>query len=161
MIDLDYAIKEFNNYVSNYNLKDSKIKLKYKHTLRVMELSIEIAKSLNLSEEDIKLAGLIGLLHDIGRFDQAAKYNSFNDHKTINHGEYGANILFKEDLIRKFIIDDTYDEIIKKSVYAHNRDEIPESYNEHEMLHARIIRDADKLDIFYLLSSKEIYFKAC
>ena len=95
MVDVNNAKRVFKEYVSNYNLQDGKIALKVAHILRVSELSKKIATSLNLSEEDIKLAELIGLLHDIGRFEQVRKYNTFIDKISINHGEYGVKILFE------------------------------------------------------------------
>ena len=61
---------------------------------------------LNLSEEDILLAELIGLLHDIGRFEQIKNYHTFLDKESIDHAEYGNKILFEDDLIRNFITED-------------------------------------------------------
>ena len=106
MVDVNNAKRVFKEYVSNYNLQDGKIALKVAHILRVSELSKKIATSLNLSEEDIKLAELIGLLHDIGRFEQVRKYNTFIDKISINHGEYGVKILFEDNLIEKLDVDD-------------------------------------------------------
>ena len=69
MIDLKKAKLVFNEYVNNYDQNDDKVILKISHTYRVMERCQEIAASLNLDDENIQLAGLIGLLHDIGRFE--------------------------------------------------------------------------------------------
>jgi HD superfamily phosphodiesterase len=46
------------------------IMLKRNHSLRVSSLSGLISKKIHLSEEDIILAKIIGLLHDVGRFEQ-------------------------------------------------------------------------------------------
>ena len=67
-MDRKKIICTFENYVSNYNLNDPNIYLEYKHTGKVAENCERIAKSLNLSEQDIDLAWEIGMLHDIGRF---------------------------------------------------------------------------------------------
>ena len=112
-IDIQKAKNIFKQYISNYNPEDEKIKLKITHIERVAEISKDIAESLNLSKEDIKLAELIGLLHDIGRFEQAKRYNTFVDKDSINHGEYGVKILFEDGLIREFITTDKYDRILK------------------------------------------------
>lgn len=61
---------------------------------------------------------------------------------------YGVKILFEENLIRKFIPTNKYDEIIKKAIYTHNKYKIEDGLNELEELHCKIIRDADKLDNF-------------
>lgn len=156
MVDVNNAKRVFKEYVSNYNLQDGKIALKVAHILRVSELSKKIATSLNLSEEDIKLAELIGLLHDIGRFEQVKRYNTFIDKISINHGEYGVKILFVDNLIEKFNVDEKYYKIIKTAILNHNRSKIEENLTVQELLHSKIIRDADKLDCFYVLLTDDI-----
>lgn len=156
MVDVNNAKRVFKEYVSNYNLQDGKIALKVAHILRVSELSKKIATSLNLSEEDIKLAELIGLLHDIGRFEQVKRYNTFIDKISINHGEYGVKILFGDNLIEKFNVDEKYYKIIKTAILNHNRSKIEENLTVQELLHSKIIRDADKLDCFYVLLTDDI-----
>ena len=152
MIEIIKAKKAFNEYIKTYNPEDPQIKLKITHMLRVAEVSKRIAKGLGLSEEDVKLAELIGLLHDIGRFEQIRIYHTFLDKKSINHGELGAKILFEDGIIKEFIEDDKYNEIIKKAILNHNRAKIEEGLSERELLHAKIIRDADKTDILYILT---------
>ena len=156
MIDIINAKKVFNEYVKKYNANDGKIALKIAHILRVADLSKKIAISLNLSEEDIELAELIGLLHDIGRFEQVRIYNTFIDKISINHGEYGIKVLFEDNLIEKFNVDEKYYKIIKTAILNHNRSEIEEGLSDVELLHSKIIRDSDKLDIFYVLSTDTI-----
>ena len=68
MIDLDKAEKEFIKYSEKFNLEDSHLKRKQLHSLRVRDLSREIAQKMNLNNEEIQIATLIGLLHDIARF---------------------------------------------------------------------------------------------
>lgn len=163
LIDMIEAKKAFKEYVKKYNLEDEKIKIKIAHIERVAENSKRIAENLNLSQEDIELAELIGLLHDIGRFEQVRLYHTFVDKDSINHGEYGAKVLFEDGLIRKFIKDDKFDRIIKLAIVNHNRADIEEGLTERENLHAKIIRDADKTDIFTILISgdkKAIWEKA-
>ena len=163
LIDMIEAKKAFKEYVKKYNPEDEKIKIKIAHIERVAENSKRIAENLNLSQEDIELAELIGLLHDIGRFEQVRLYHTFVDKDSINHGEYGAKVLFEDGLIRKFIKDDKFDRIIKLAIVNHNRADIEEGLTEREKLHAKIIRDADKTDIFTILISgdkKAIWEKA-
>ena len=150
MIDIQKALNEYNNYTKNYNLKDDKTSAKVAHMLRVKENSKMIAKSLNLNNEDVQLAELIGLLHDIGRFEQLKRYNTYLDKNSVNHGEFGVKILFEDGLIRNFVTDNFYDEIIRKAIINHNRNKIENGLNERELLHAKIIRDADTIDILYM-----------
>ena len=68
-MDLEKVKKEFEIFVKQYDLENKKIKRKYGHSYRVMENAGKIANSLNLSNEEIEISKLIGLLHDIGRFE--------------------------------------------------------------------------------------------
>lgn len=140
----------FDRYVKKYDIADQKIKGKWEHSYRVMEKAIMLAKKLQLSEEDIYLAEVIGLLHDIGRFEQWTRYQTFNDLKSIDHGDYGCKLLFEDGFIENFKIDSKYYRIIEKAIRNHNKPKIEEGLTEQELLQAKIIRDADKLDILYI-----------
>ena len=148
MINLNKAKEEFEKYVKPYGIENVKICRKIEHSYRVIEVAEEIAKSLNLEKEDLELAKLIGLLHDIGRFEQIRIYDTFSDKDSIDHANLGVEILFKDGLIRKFIEDDKYDELIYKAIKNHNKYSIEDGLDKREKLHAKIIRDADKTDIY-------------
>lgn len=153
MIDITHAKKEFENYVSHYNPENHKIALKIGHIKRVAKVSKHLAESLNLSEEEVKLAELIGFFHDIGRFEQVRIANSFSDRDTgINHGELSVKVLFENEYIRNYLNDSQYDNIIKKAILNHNKSCIEPNLSEKELLFAKIIRDADKLDILYTIT---------
>ena len=149
MIDIKKASQEFDKYARNYDLTLETLKMKYHHTYRVMKISEDIAKSLNLSEEDIQLAKLIGLLHDIARFEQYTRFKTLADSISIDHGDLGVEILTTNNYIRKFVQDDKYDNIILKAIENHNKYKIEDGLTERELLFAKIIKDADKLDIFF------------
>lgn len=146
-INLEKAKEEFIKYTENYDLKNARIKGKQEHSLRVMETSKQIAEGLRLPQEEIELATLIGLLHDIARFEQFTQYHTYKDMESFDHGDYAVTILEKD--LRKYIETDRYDDIIKKAVKYHNKYKIPEGLTEKEELFAKIVRDADKLDILY------------
>ena len=154
MIDNTKAKKAFKEYVKNYDIENPKIKLKIAHIERTSEVARKMAESLELQKEDIELAELIGLLHDIGRFEQVRKYNTFVDHLSENHAKIGVDILFKDGLIRNFIEDDTYDKIIELAIINHNKDKnmLPTNLSPKEELHVKLIRDSDKVDIIYILT---------
>ena len=151
MIDIEKANIEFDKYVSQFNPNEGRIKLKIDHIKRVALMSKKIAQNLNLDNEQVKLAELIGLFHDIGRFKQVELYNTFNDKISINHAELSSKVLFDENLIAKFNVDEKYKNIIKLAILNHNKNKIDENLNSDEMLFAKIIRDADKLDIYYTI----------
>lgn len=156
-IDLEKAKEEFIKYTSNYDLTNSNIDRKKYHSFRVMEISKEITTDMKLKQEDIELAALIGLLHDIARFEQYKQFKTFNDLESFDHGNYGVKILFEDGMIRKFVETNKYDEIIKKSIKNHNKFKIETGLTEIEELFAKIIRDADKIDIIY--EGIEIFWK--
>ena len=148
MIDLVKAKTYFKEYVSQYDVSHPRIALKIVHMYHVAEDARMIAQSLNLSEEEQDLAELIGLLHDIGRFDQWKFYETYSDKLSIDHGQKSVEILFGDKEIRNFVQDDEYDAMIYKAINNHNKFEIEKGLSEKEMLHCKIVRDADNLDIF-------------
>lgn len=95
-IDRKKVIRTFQDYVDNYNSQDAKVRLKIEHTYRVSELCESIAQSLHLDAKNCSLAWLLGMLHDIGRFEQLRNYGTFNDARSIDHALYGAEILFEQ-----------------------------------------------------------------
>ena len=156
-VDLENAQKEFIKYTEKFNIKDENIERKQQHSLRVMKKAEQIATNLKLNEEQIQIATLIGLLHDIGRFKQYTEIGLGDNLEGFDHGDYGAKVLFEDNMIRKFIEKSKYDEIIKKAIINHNKFSIEKGLTEEEQIFAKIIRDADKIDILY--ESEEIFYK--
>ena len=144
-------VEEFEKYVNNYDLTKEKIILKKNHSIRVMNLCVKYAKKLGFNDEDISLAKVIGLLHDIGRFEQLKQYDSFEDEKTIDHASLGVKILFCDGLIEKFWNKKEDYELIEFAIKNHNKMKIEETTNERYLKFAKLIRDIDKMDIIYLL----------
>ena len=153
MIDVTKAKKVFKEYIKKYDPTNGKIAIKIAHMYRVAEIAKNTAKYLRLSDEDVRLAELIGLLHDIGRFEQIKQFNTFNDKKSINHGELGIKILFQDNLIRQFIEDTCYDRIIYLAIINHNKNQslLTKDVTKRERLHMNIIRDSDTLDILNII----------
>lgn len=156
MIDIQKARLAFKKFLDKYNNKNELgFDLKVVHTYHVADNAKTIATNLGLSEEDIKLAELIGLLHDVGRFEELNFLKKF-DSVVFDHAAYGIKMLFEENLIRAFIDDDSYDEIIKNAINNHSRLTIKDILNEKSLLHSKIIRDADKLDNFRVKKEEKI-----
>ena len=148
-MNLENAIKEFEKFTKKYDLTFPKMKRKLEHSFRVMENAKNIAKSLNLNDEKIELSTLIGLIHDIGHFEEIKVKDILREECQIDHGDLGIEILQKDNYIRKYIEDNKYDNIIFKAIKNHNKFKIEEGLSAEELLFAKIIRDADKLDILY------------
>ena len=115
------AQQEFESYLNGYDRENDRIKLKIIHTYGVVKQAEELAGRMHLSAEDTDLARLIALLHDIGRFEQLKRYDSFEP-------------------------DDKWDSIIYTAIAHHSDYELPEISDPQTLLHAKLIRDEDKLD---------------
>lgn len=148
MINMLKAKEVFKDYISNYDINEPRINIKVIHMYHVAENSKKIAISLGLSKEEQALAELIGLLHDIGRFEQVRLYHTFSDKMSIDHGQKSVEVLYADNWIKKFSQDESYNTIIYKAINNHNKFEIEKGLSEKELLHCKIIRDADNIDIF-------------
>ncbi len=153
MIDIENAKKIFREYVENYDITNGRIKLKMEHILHVADNCRILAENLNLKEEYVELAELIGIFHDIGRFEQARVYDTFSDRDSgVDHAAYSLKVLYDDNLISKFINTNKYDDIIKAAVFNHNKAKIDEKVEGDALLFSKIIRDADKLDIYRVIN---------
>ena len=141
------AKQTFLDYASHYDLNDPKIRLKVEHTLSVCDLCVRIADSLSLTPEDTDLAWMMGLLHDIGRFEQVRQYNTFRDSESVNHAQFGADLLFKNELIREYLKEDSFDSLLEKAIRNHNVYSLPENLSDREKTFCQTLRDADKIDV--------------
>jgi HD superfamily phosphohydrolase YqeK len=142
--------RTFHEYTSHYDITDDKIRLKIGHTYRVADLCERIARSENMSEEEVNLAWLLGMLHDIGRFEQLKKYGTFMDAESVDHAMLGADLLFGiqgDGLIRDYVPEDEEDELIEKAVREHSVYRIADGLDVRTQKFCHILRDADKIDI--------------
>lgn len=142
--------REFEEYIfNNYDIKLLGINRKYYHSKRVAILSKKIAENLNLSLHDVKLATTIGLLHDIARFFEYDLFGNFNSHH-FDHGKYGVKLLKEDDYIKKYNVSEKDLDDLYAAIFYHNKYAISRKYQNNKF--CKIIRDADKIDIIYLVS---------
>jgi putative nucleotidyltransferase with HDIG domain len=159
MLDLKYFYNWFDNYVKSFYSNDEfvqeNIKLKEEHTKRVCSNAVMISKDLKLTEIDKNIIELSALFHDIGRFEQFRVYKTFNDNISENHALLGVRILKDEAVLEKLHL--KIQEYIVKAIEYHNKFKIPENEKDKKtILFAKIIRDADKLDIYKVVTD---YYK--
>ena len=157
------AKKYFNYFIkNNFDLNNDKIIHKIEHTYHVVDNVKYICDDMHLNKEDKDIAMIIALLHDIGRFQQVCEINSFReDINDYDHATLGAKCLFDTNEIRNFIKTNKYDNIIKKAILHHSEYILDETgMTEKERLHAKIIRDADKIDSFRTKATEDIYIMA-
>ncbi|MBO6201900.1 MAG: HD domain-containing protein [Selenomonas sp.] len=127
------------------------IRIKMIHTGYVTAIARELAQHLGLSEHDTELAEIMGLFHDVGRFRQYSIYKTFNDSQSEDHADLGLKVLAEE----MPYMDDlsTMDaDLVRYAIKYHNKKEIPAEASGRYLLFAKLLRDADKLDIYRVLS---------
>ena len=127
----------------------SKFNLKRVHSQMVADEIITIANAIGLEPEDTALAKVIGLLHDIGRFPQFAGYTTFDDRISVDHGALGVDIIRDYHLLAA--LDQTDQMVVETAILNHNKARLPVLEVKRCRLHAQLVRDADKLDIFRIV----------
>ena len=155
MKDKYNELKEwFNNYVSKFKMQNKEdqdnIELKINHSKRVTNEMENIIEAFELSEEQRYMAKIIALFHDIGRFRQYEKHQTFSDYKSEDHGDLGVSVMKDNDLLED-INEDNKNQIYK-AIYLHNKPQLPE--DDDNLFYAKLIRDADKLDIWNIYMNK-------
>lgn len=126
------------------------IKLKIAHTKNVMKNCRAIALNENLSPDNIFIAELCGLFHDVGRFEQFTRFNTFRDDDSLYHGQLGVEVLEKEGFLSELSI--KTQELIKIAVYNHGLIRIPDDTIDQKLYFSKLVRDADKIDIFRIVA---------
>ena len=140
----------FSDYVAAYYTDDllhnETIRLKEGHTKRVCKEIIMLGEALNLSAQDMLLAETMALFHDLGRFGQYASYGTFEDATSANHAALGLRELAKHRVLS--VCTDTEQRLIAKAIGHHNVRALPTDVDERALFFSRLLRDADKLDIW-------------
>jgi hypothetical protein len=142
----------FNAYTSAYRQSaDAQThELKYQHSIQVSKNCFQIATKESFNEKSIEIAEIIGLLHDCGRFEQYEQYQTFNDKVSVDHAALSVKVIEENKLLNSF--SEEVRSAIIKSILFHNKRDIPKSRNsEEEFSFIKLIRDADKTDIFRVM----------
>ena len=148
----------FDDYVAglygNDEFVNANLQLKEQHSLRTCEEMLYLADELDLSGNQKRLSEAIALFHDIGRFKQFVKYRTYNDTRSINHCLLGLEVLDETKVLER--VERKEKQIIEKAIEYHGVKELPKDLDGECLLFAKLIRDADKLDIFYVVTE---YYK--
>lgn len=152
---LQFCITQFNEYVKAFSSSDQDlefhVKMKQEHTHRVVDYSLQLAKQLNLTASEQELSQIMALFHDLGRFEQYRTYRTFRDAVSVNHAELSLKELENLPVLALFNDEETH--LICLAIRLHNAIALPPELTEQERLFATILRDCDKLDIFYVLEA--------
>lgn len=164
MIDRERARRAFADYVAPYDPHNPRISLKVAHTYRVAAMAERIARSLAMDPDDVDLAWACGLLHDIGRFEQVRRWDTFSDARSTSHARLGVEVLWgpRERLgapvgpddpgaatprIRDFLPSPKDDALLRTAIALHSDFRLPQELDARTRTFAEILRDADKVDI--------------
>jgi len=142
----DYRLR----FDSNDSALQESIDLKMEHTREVCRAALDIGKSLHLPEGDLCLAEITAWLHDIGRFEQYRKYRTFADSRSEDHAALGAQILRDNHVLDT--VESGAANIIIRAVECHNRVSLPEGESERCLFFLKLLRDADKIDIWRVVT---------
>ena len=141
-------MRVFEQYVKKYDMNNNNIKSKYFHSLKVMEISSDIATTIGIfTDEEVAVCELIALFHEIANFDDAPNY-SIEKEDIEDYALKSAEVLFSKGIMRKIDEDTKYDEVIKLAIYACNKDGLPNNINPKVGAFCKILRDAHKIDSF-------------
>jgi len=153
--NISFFYKWFNNYVKGFYSEDEKIqeniRLKEEHTLRVCKNILTIGSALGLDTKELYLAETIALFHDLGRFEQFKVYHTFRDDQSIDHAALGVRILKRENVLS--CLSKEEQSLIFKAIGYHNVRKLPAYEDSRCLFYAKLIRDADKLDIWYVVTN--------
>ena len=144
----------FAEFVAEYMTGDADLRrnmrLKETHTRRVCREALAIGRAMALDAPSLRMIETIVLLHDVGRFEQYRRHRTFSDARSENHAKLTLAILRKREVLERY---DAVDRsIIRRAIAYHNLPQIPAGVRDPAvLLFSRLMRDADKLDIWRLV----------
>ena len=151
-------LKEFEEWFAEYlrafEEGDEEVRrntlLKKEHTRRVRAEIVSLGKELGFSEGDLLVADTLALFHDIGRFEQYSRYRTFVDRDSEDHAALGVKILKNHRVLAG--LDERTHDLILKAISYHNRVSLPEKEAADCLFFTRLLRDADKIDIWKVVT---------
>jgi hypothetical protein len=153
----DLSLTEFENwlltYIEQIECTDDKCRRAFEskrlHSFKVAKEIETIGRRMRLDRRTLFVAEIIGLLHDVGRFEQFKTFGTFNDYLSLDHGDLGARIIAADGALTG--LGDAEKKTVIKAIRWHNKITLPDDADEEALFYARLIRDADKLDIYRLV----------
>lgn len=124
--------------------------LKEVHTKRVCDNIDRLSDSLGLGLKEKNTARATALLHDIGRFPQFKTYGTFSDPLSKNHAALGVRVVVKKGFTGH--LPQAQHRLILRAVALHNHPALPSTLPSGLLQLARMLRDADKIDIFKVMT---------
>ncbi len=152
--DLQALRQWFREYTDSFYTNDPvynhALEVKTEHTERVCRNCVRLGEALELPEQEMLLAETIGLFHDIGRYHQYRVYGTFKDADSEDHARLGIRELALNGVLSE--IDPADRQKIIRAIAFHNRFILPGNEPPERLRLMRLIRDADKLDIWHVFA---------
>lgn len=155
MTDLQYKdiLTRFSDYTNRFfegsPINAAAMDVKRKHCYRVSSFAKRISESLGDQDSIRNLMQVAGLFHDVGRFEQLRQFGTFMDAASVDHGDFGSLIVEKEGFFEGLEASEI--SILENCIRYHNKLELPTDTDLDHLRYIKLIRDADKLDIFAVL----------
>ncbi len=147
---LEDLTSRFNAYTRRFYSDNGEtgraIRLKVAHTHRVRAIIVRLGQELGLGENDMLLAQTAALFHDVGRFRQYQQYGTFLDRVSENHAKLGLRVIGQEGFLNQLPLAEKRQ--VARAIAFHNRARLPENQNGADLFLMKLLRDADKLDIW-------------
>jgi len=148
-----YSLNNFRRWFDSYTSRffgpdeyvNAHLRTKQEHTTRTCQEILILAEQLALEDHQKQIAEMVALFHDVGRFPQFAEYRTFNDTKSVDHAHLGVEVLRREGVLDVLRREDR--QWVETAVEQHSRKTLSAPLNGQALLFAKLIRDADKLDI--------------
>jgi len=154
---LKEIVRWFHDYTADF-LKDTRIllsvRLKIKHVERVVIEMEALTRALGLEDDDRRIGLAVAQLHDLGRFPQVRFYYSMNDCTTVDHAELGLKVIREFKVLSR--LEEQERRLIETAILNHNRLTIEEGLDSRALMYCRLIRDADKIDIWRLILEADL-----
>jgi putative nucleotidyltransferase with HDIG domain len=151
----------FREYLKSLQIPDATtqnhINFKVDHTYRVVNNILILAKETGMSDGDTELAAIIALLHDVGRFEQFIRHKTFDDKTSVNHAALGVEIMQTASLLNGEMTEEEH-KLVYKAILNHNLSALDHALDERTLHFSKLIRDADKLDIWEIMTSRDVVF---
>ena len=151
--DLEQFKSWFAKYVNSHFGDDAYInanlQLKKDHSVRVCDEMDYLLDALGLDDNDKLIARTTALFHDVGRFPQFVKYQTYMDPRSCDHTCLSVNVLQNNEILSG--LSDAEQQIILTSIRLHGQKLLPADLDDKTALFAKLVRDADKLDIFVVV----------
>jgi putative nucleotidyltransferase with HDIG domain len=151
----------FDDYVAGFYGDDkfvnANLQVKEEHSKRTCEEMLYLARQLGLADNQKRLSETIALFHDIGRFKQFVKYRTYSDFRSVDHCRLGLEVLRRAKVLEG--LDCPEQQLIEKAIEYHGLKKLPSDLKGQCLLFSKLLRDADKLDIFYIATEYEVQYR--